>query len=216
MRYGPELAALMVDVDGVLIRDPNGRRWDTDLLADLGLNPAELDAAFFQPHFDDVVSGRADLIDRLEQVLPFIAPHISAQDLIPYWFAHDASLDEVLLADLDQARRAGVAVHLATVQEHQRAGYLWNTLGLRRHFDGLHYAADLGFRKTQREFYTTIERRTGFIPEQICLIDDRAENVAMATSAGWKAFHWSPTSHLNHVLPRFHITTAPADSDAGQ
>ncbi len=41
-----ELAALMVDVDGVVIRRPSGRRWDTDLLADLCVDPAELDAAF--------------------------------------------------------------------------------------------------------------------------------------------------------------------------
>lgn len=138
----------MVDVDGVLIRCPDGRRWDADLLADLGVDPVDLDVAFFRSHFEDVLSGRADLTDRLEQVLPSIAPHVPAQDLMDYWFAHDASLDEVLLADLDQARSAGVVVHLATVQEHQRATYLWNTLDLRRHFDGMHYAADPGFRKS--------------------------------------------------------------------
>jgi putative hydrolase of the HAD superfamily len=194
------LTALMVDVDGVLIRRLDGKRWDSDLLADLGVDPVDLDAVFFRPHFDDVLSGRADLTDRLEQVLPSIAAHVPAQDLIDYWFAHDASLDEVLLADLDQARRAGLAVHLATVQEHQRAVYLWNTLGLRRHFDGMHYAADLGARKFDSGFYTTIEYRTGFAPRQICLIDDRVENVAMAASAGWKAFHWSPSSRLDQVL----------------
>lgn len=195
-----ELTALMVDVDGVLIRHPEGQRWDSDLLADLGVDPADLDKAFFRPHFDDILSGRADLSDRLEQVLPSIAPHVPAQDLIDYWFVHDAFLDEVLLADLGRARRAGLTIHLATVQEHQRAAYLWNTIGLRRHFDGMHYAADLGFRKSDRRFYTTIERRTRFAPEQICLLDDRVENVTMAISAGWKAFHWTSSSRFEHVF----------------
>lgn len=198
-----ELAALMVDVDGVVIRRPDGQRWDSNLLADLGVDPAELDTAFFRLHFDDVLSGRADLTDRLEQVLPAIAPHVAAQDLIDYWFAHDASVDEVLLDDLDQVRRSGLAVHLATVQEHQRARNLWDTMELRRHFDAMHYAADLGFRKHHREFYRAIERRTGFTPGQICLIDDRAENVATATSAGWRAFHWNPSSRLHEVIASF-------------
>lgn len=195
-----ELAALMVDVDGVVVRHPDGRRWDADLLADVGVDPLELHRVFFEPHFEEVVSGRADLTDRLEQALTSIAPHVAAQDLIDYWFTHDAHVDETLLADLDQIRRSGLAVHLATVQEHQRARYLWDTLELRRHFDGMHYAADLGFRKHDRQFYTAIERRTGFTPGQICFIDDTEENVAAARAAGWRAFHWTPSSRLHEVI----------------
>ncbi len=83
-------------------------------------------------------------------------------------------------------------------------------MDFRRHFDGMHYAVDLGFRKHHREFYTAIERRIGFTPRQICLIDDRAENVASATSAGWSAFHWNPSSRLDEVLTGF-----KSDPDGG-
>src|SRR3546814_15982369 len=58
-----EAAALMVDVDGVLVtgRPRDGRPWATGLREDLGLDPAVLHRAFFAPHWHAVVTGRAPL-----------------------------------------------------------------------------------------------------------------------------------------------------------
>jgi len=192
--------ALMVDVDGVVVRHPDGRRWDRDMKADLGLEPADLQRVFFVPHFEDVVLGRADLHDRLAPALAEIAPHLSVETLTDYWFSKDAQLDCVLLDALADIRAKGLELHLATVQEHRRADYLWTTLGLRERFDAIHYAAAYGARKPDPAFFEAVCVRTGFAPRDVVLIDDSPANVEAALSCGWGAVLWDGTRSLVEAL----------------
>ena len=107
------------------------------------------------------------------------------------------------LEDRPVALRAdGVALHLATVQEHERAAYLWNEMGLKDRFDAIHYAADLGHAKPAPGFYAEIEARTGFAPGDIFFIDDKAENVEAARARGWRAQVWTGRERLADVLAR--------------
>jgi putative hydrolase of the HAD superfamily len=104
------------------------------------------------------------------------------------------------LADLAEVRAGGLPLHLATIQEHHRARYLWETMGLKHRFDAIHYAADLGARKPAPEFYAEVGRRTGFAPHEMRLIDDKLENIEAARAAGWSGFHWLPGSRLAEAL----------------
>lgn len=140
---------------------------------------------------DDVVLGRADLFDRLDLVLPQLGS-TSSSELVRYWFEHDAELDRRLLAELDEARVRGIAVHLVTVQEHHRARYLWETLRLCEHFDAMHYAAELGHRKSDPQFYDIVAARTGLAPAEHLLVDDTEANVDTAVAAGWQGIVWRP------------------------
>lgn len=194
------LRALMVDVDGVIVV-PRAGGWAADLEADLGLSRAALAEHFFATHWDDVVMGRAGLHERLAPVLAKIAPHLTSQQLAAYWFEKDAQLDRQLLDDLAEVRSLGLALHLATVQEHCRADHLWTTLGLRERFDAMHYAADLGCGKPDPAFFAAIETRTGLAPAEMRLIDDRLENVEAARTVGWGAVHWTGETRLRGLLP---------------
>jgi putative hydrolase of the HAD superfamily len=193
------LRALMVDVDGVVVVPPPGG-WAVTLEADLGLPPAVLQEHLFAAHWGDVILGRADLRDRLCAVLATHAPHLSAERVMAYWFEKDSLLDHVLLADLAAVRSNGLQLHLATVQEHRRADYLWTTLGLGERFDAMHYAADLGAKKPDAAFFHAIAARTGFAPAEMLLIDDKAENVEAARAAGWGGVLWTGRDRLAEVL----------------
>lgn len=190
----------MVDVDGVIVHPAYPGGWAERLEADLGVSRADLDRAFFAPHWEDVVLGRADLHDRLSPVLAEIAPHLNADQLTQYWFTLDARLDQGLLDDLARLRTRGVAMHLATVQEHRRARHLWEILGLRDRFDAMHYAADLGTAKPDPAFFRAVEVRTGLTPADLFLIDDRISNVEAARDCGWRASLWDTSSQLNRAL----------------
>jgi putative hydrolase of the HAD superfamily len=196
------MKALMVDVDGVVVVHPEPGGWATHLERDLGLSKAALQAAFFAPHFDDVIHGRAALRERLAPVLEEIAPHLSCDELCAYWFREDAHLDHGLLDQLAQQRAAGIALHLATVQEHERAAYLWETMALKDRFDAIHYAADLGHAKPAPEFYAAIEARTGYAPADIFFIDDKATNVEAARARGWNAAVWTGQDRLADLIAR--------------
>ncbi|MBA4012937.1 MAG: haloacid dehalogenase [Phenylobacterium sp.] len=196
------MKALMVDVDGVIVVHPDPGGWAVHLERDLGLSKARLQEAFFAPHFDDVVHGRAALRERLAPVLAEIAPHLSCDELCAYWFREDGYLDHDLLEQLAAVRAEGYALHLATVQEHERAAYLWNEMGLKDRFDAIHYAADLGHAKPADGFYAAIEARTGYAPGDLFFIDDRIANVQAAQARGWKAALWTGHERLADLMAR--------------
>jgi putative hydrolase of the HAD superfamily len=191
----------MVDVDGVLLVQSDVRGWSANLERDLGISPAALQEAFFRKHWEDVVHGRASLRERLGPVLEAISPRVSCDVLIEYWFRNDAHVDEALLAELALVRAGGTEVHLATVQEHERARFLWEELDFRSRFDGLHYAAALGSTKPAAAFYQSIEARTGFAPGDLFFIDDNAANVEAARMCGWRAALWTGKQSLRSLLP---------------
>lgn len=194
------IKALMVDVDGVVARRPDGTLWNRDAKAELGLDPVDFQEKFFAIHWPDVVLGKADLHDRLAPVLAEIAPHLTSQEVADYWFREDAYLDHGLLEHLAGYRDRGFELHLATVQEHYRARYLWETLGLKTQFEQIHYAADLGCKKPDAAFFQAVTARTGFKPEELVLIDDAPANVASAKACGWAAVLWTGERRLAEVL----------------
>lgn len=190
----------MVDVDGVLVVHPDERGWTANLERDLGILPSKLHAAFFEPHWDDVVHGRASLRERLAPVLQSLSPGVTCDELIEYWFSNDAHINDVLLAELESIRAEGIQVHLATVQEHERARYLWEELDFRSSFDGLHYAAELGCSKPGADFFKSIEARTGLHPQDLFLIDDKVANVEGAVMCGWAAALWTGAETLRSLV----------------
>ena len=192
--------AIMVDVDGVVVHPNDSRGWSATMEDDIGLPYEALRSEFFAPHFGDIVVGRAALRDRLAPVLARIAPGLDCDTVCEYWFSHDARLDHDLLGQLAALRADGVAVHLATVQETERAEYLWNRLGLRDHFDAMHYSAALGHAKPAPEFYSSIEDITGYVAGDLFFVDDRPANVAAARDRGWAAAVWTGRDTLADLI----------------
>ncbi len=190
----------MVDVDGVIVAHPDPKGWSVNLERDLGLKIEDLQAKFFALHFGDIIHGRAALRERLGPVLEQIAPHLTCDQLCTYWFENDSHLDHDLLDQLADLRAQGVELHLATVQEHERAAYLWETMALKERFDAIHYAAALGHAKPAPEFYAAIEARTGFAPADLFFIDDKAANVEAAQARGWRAAVWTGRERLADLL----------------
>ncbi|MBB4481002.1 HAD-IA family hydrolase [Rhizobium etli] len=199
------MKVLMVDVDGVLIhgRPADGQPLFTYLERDLGLRLDLLQQAFFQTHWSDIVIGREALEPRLSAVLAEIAPHLSAATLIDYWFENDSRLDLNLLEELAALRQSGVAVFLATNQEHRRARYLMEEAGLGAHVDDIIYSAALGHRKPSPDFFRLATARAGVPPGDIAFIDDMADNIEAARQFGWHAAQWTAGATLGGALPVF-------------
>jgi putative hydrolase of the HAD superfamily len=194
--------ALMVDVDGVLVdgRPEDGRHWQASLEEDLGFTSGALHEHFFAPHWENVILGRAGLMEQLGAALQKIAPHTSPARLVAYWFERDSRIVAPFLAELSLVRSAGIRVYLATNQEHLRAAYLMETLGLAEHVDGIFYSARLGAKKPEMEFFARVQAAVGVCGEELLLIDDSRQNVEAARKAGWQALHW--TGHASPSIVR--------------
>ncbi|UWM75555.1 HAD-IA family hydrolase [Rhizobium sp. WSM4643] len=199
------MKVLMVDVDGVLIhgRPTDGLPLFTYLERDLGLRLDLLQQEFFQTHWRDIIIGHAALEPRLAGVLAKIAPHLSAETLIDYWFENDSRLDLNLLEELAALRQSGITLLLATNQEHSRARYLMEQIGLSAHFDDIIYSAALGHSKPSPDFFRLATERAGVLPGEIAFIDDMAENIEAARQFGWNAAQWTAGATLGGTLPVF-------------
>lgn len=195
------MKALMVDVDGVLVdgRPEDGRHWQASLEADLGFTSDALHEHFFAPCWENIILGRAGLMEHLTPALQKIAPYVSPAQLDSYWFEMDSRLVSPLLAELSLVRSAGVRVYLATNQEHLRAAYLMENLGLAEHADGIFYSARLGAKKPDPEFFARVQAAVGVCGEELLLIDDSRQNIEAARQAGWQTLHWTKHSSPNIV-----------------
>lgn len=182
----------MVDVDGVVItsRPEDGPHIFSDLEA-RGLPVEKLQAEFFTPHWDAIVTGREGLMERLKPVMARIAPGITADEVVRHWFEGDANVDHEVLAALRFYRAQGRKVFLATNQEHLRAKYLMEALGLAAHVDGMLYSAALGDRKPGAAFFRLAAEGASAKPAEIAFVDDMAANVEAARKAGWAAVQWT-------------------------
>jgi putative hydrolase of the HAD superfamily len=196
---------LMVDVDGVLVhgRPADGLPLFTYLERDLGLPAPLLQQEFFKPYWVGIVAGQELIEPRLTEVLSRIAPDLSAQRLLDYWFENDSRLDRQLLDDLADLKENGTRLYLATNQEHQRAAYLRDVVGLGAHFDGMFYSAALGTRKPEGDFFRLVTEAVGAEPDDIGFIDDAEVNITAAQEFGWKALHWTPASRLSDAIDAF-------------
>ncbi len=184
---------ILFDVDGVIVhgfhaRPERRRRWDTDMLRDLGIDPARFSEAFFSGRFErDVLTGRQSLVQALSDVLPSIGFHGSPMQLVDYWLRRDSELNLPLLDLIGDLRRAGAGpIHLATNQEHLRAFHLWSGLGLSAYFDDIFYAARLGVLKPAPEFFDRIEQAIGPQIEPPLFFDDSETVVDAACAYGWE------------------------------
>lgn len=104
---------------------------------------------------------------------------------------------------MELSRRSGVALFLATNQEHRRARYLMEGAGLGAHVDGIIYSAALGHCKPSPDFFRLATERAGALPGEIGFIDDMAENIEAARQFGWSAAQWTAGARLHETLSAF-------------
>jgi putative hydrolase of the HAD superfamily len=202
------------DVDGVLIRGwhakPERRRpWDARITEDLGVDGAIVRKLLFEsntaapPAYHACAVGDHDLKDVLAKILPRAGYHGSVDAYLRYWFEHDAVVDEQVLDAVRRlGRHADVELHIATIQEHHRAAFLWNEVGFREHFRDIWYSARVGHLKYELEYFEAVNAALGIAPgERPLFFDDTEEVVAVARRAGWDAHIFDSIADL-HSHPR--------------
>ena len=198
------MKVLVLDCDGVVVRGhAEGGRWDRHLTRDLGLDPEALQNRIFKPHWKAISLGEADMMDVLKRVWPDLGCAAHPRDFVDYWFANDATLDTDVLAEVARWRAQGGKAYLGTVQEHNRARYLWDTLGLSQHFDAIHYSAALGAWKPEAAFYERLHAKLpAATPGDVIFLDDVQRNVDAANAFGWRAVQFRDVEDLRAALAR--------------
>jgi putative hydrolase of the HAD superfamily len=182
---------LALDIDGVLVHpseELDGGRWDSRMSLDLGIDPDSLRQKFFVKYWPEIIVGQRDLKQDLAAVLPDIHPQVSAEQLMAYWFEHDARVDQAV-AELVQEWRQETRGRSVAVsnQEKYRVAYLREYVGLSQLVDYIFWSGNMGVTKSDPEFYVSATNKLDVEPGQVWFFDDDIRNVEVAAAAGWNA-----------------------------
>lgn len=186
--------AVFFDVDGVLVhgyhaRPELQRHWDAQLLEDLGIDRERFRNEFiFDIFIKKVVVGEMSLIEALDRRLPSLGYRGSPMAFVNYWLSRDSELNQPLLDIIRQLKaRDDLKLYIATNQDHMRALWLYQTMGLGELFEDIFYSARAGIRKPERGFFNFIEQRIGPQNEPPLFFDDTPKVIDGARKHGWEA-----------------------------
>jgi putative hydrolase of the HAD superfamily len=178
------ITTILFDADGVLI---NGESFSTQLEKDYGISSQQT-TPFFSSEFPSCLIGEADLKQKLEPYLKQWGWQKSAEELLQYWFEVEHSLDEELIAYIQNLRARGIKCIVATNQEKYRAEYMLDKMGFKNSFDDLYASAHLGSKKPDEEFFERILKKIGNPKKnEVLFWDDATSNIKAAKSVGINA-----------------------------
>ncbi len=186
--------AIVFDVDGVLVHSYHSRphlqtTWDEKLLIKLGIEPARFrDEFIFDIFIKKVVIGQMPLVEALDRRLPSLGYKGSSMAFAQIWMGHHSEVDHALF-DLVKRLQAlpDIRLFIATNQDHMRAQWLWQTIGLGALFEDMFYSARVGVMKPHRAFFDFAETRMGPLSEPPLFFDDTPKVVDGARLHGWDA-----------------------------
>ncbi|MEY2473730.1 MAG: putative hydrolase of the superfamily [Actinomycetota bacterium] len=191
---------IALDVDGVLIDPTRGGagHWLEVVGPRFGVTADDM-APFFRGAFRDVTSGRRTVEDALAD--HFASRGVDHLAFLDAWLDEDAHPnDEVVKAAEEWARR-GVAIVLATTQEHRRVDRLRALFGDRLQLADVLYSADLGAAKPDPEFFRRADARLG--GRRVVFVDDMVANVEAARVHGWTAVHYPAERNWRDVVDSY-------------
>lgn len=181
----------LFDIDGVLCKSDyftNQYSKDFDV-------PKEQFDSFFESEFNSTLSGESDLKS-------ILIPHLtrwkwtqSVDDFLNYWFQYDIQIDADLILIISKLRKLGYKTGIASQQEKYRKNELLKVL--KNHFDTFFFSCDLGFLKSQNEFYFQIKE---LHKEEIFFWDDTPTNIELANQNGINSYLYNSNEDLEHQL----------------
>ena len=202
-----------LDVDGVLLDSERGGAggWQLAVADRFGIDPSDLQRSFFDQSWSRVIVGRLSIEDALGAALAQNAWAVSVEDLLRCWFEQDFSP----VADVVSAARSwsdlGARLALVTNQEHRRAAYVQERLGALLPIDRMVYSADVGYVKSQPEFFAVATRTLTSTDDgrPIVFVDDTLAHVEVARGAGWIGVHYEAGAWPGNMEDALRMATAP-------
>lgn len=179
------IKAALFDLDGIVI--VGRKRFFSERLAEEHNIPLDDVMEFFLNDLKPCSMGKADLKEA-------IAPYLSkwnwqgtVDDLLEYWFTSENTKNEEVLTIVKQLRNSGVKCYIASRQEKYRIQYLEEVVGLKEYFDGTFVTCNVGFDKSEPEFFEHVMKELSLRPEEILFFDDTQKNVDTAGAMGISA-----------------------------
>ena len=189
----PGARAVVFDIDGVLVHGyharPDLHEGFDDKLRDLGINADRFQREFIHDIFmKRVLIGEVPMVEALDRRLKAFGYKGSTMTVLDLWMSHDCFPNVPMIETVRKLKAdPDVRLYLATNQDHSRAQFLWQSLGLRDIFEDMFYSARFGRTKAHKKFYEMAEERMPSSNIPPLFFDDTSKVVDAARKHGWEA-----------------------------
>jgi len=177
-----KITEVLFDADGVVIKN-RGRFFSEKYAEEYGV-PLDQVAAFFKQEYGKCARGQADLKEVLPQYLNRWGWEGTINTFLNYWFESERDLEARILACVDDLRSRGIRCSIVSDQEKYRAEYLMTETDLGKHFDRAFFSMDLGFKKSEVEFFSKVLGQLKTESELVMYWDDDSKNIDVAKQIG--------------------------------
>ena len=189
---------VLFDADGVVVKS-RGQFFSQRLAQRQGLTPEEV-LPFFKGDYQLCAIGKANLREVLPQYFAKWKWNGTIDELLQFWFEAERDLDEEVMTIINDLRKRGIRVGLATDNEELRGKYLLEEVGLADKFDDVFISCRMGVKKSNPDFFTQVIKSTGFEPREIQYWDDDQKNVDIAKKLGIDAVLFTDAAKIREKL----------------
>ena len=185
--------AVIFDVDGVLVHGyharPDLHETFDDKLRGLGINADRFQRKFIHDIFmKRVLIGEVPMVEALDRRLRAFGYKGSTMTVLDLWMSHDCFPNSTMIETVQKLKgHPEIRLYLATNQDHSRAQFLWQSLGLKDIFEDMFYSARFGRTKAHKKFYEMAEERMPSSELPPLFFDDTPKVVDAARKHGWEA-----------------------------
>ncbi len=170
---------ILFDVDQVLV-NASGKYFSLHLQEDFGIS-TEITRDFFLTEHQDCIIGKKDLKEVLPKYMKKWGWKGTIDELLSYWFKSEHIVNDDLVKEIDAYKEKDLKIYLATNQDTHRMKYILNEMGLGKFIDGAFVSSQIGYKKPQPEYFSTVLSKLNlYKPNEILFWDDNLENVEAA------------------------------------
>jgi|SaaInlV_200m_DNA_2_1039689.scaffolds.fasta_scaffold15474_3 putative hydrolase of the HAD superfamily len=176
-----EIRAILFDADGVIQLPSTG--WRDSLCEICGdkYNPSDFIKKIFIIE-EPCLKGIKSFPENVSETFNKMGIESKLNSFLVVWTAIESN--KTIITEIRNIRKQGVVVALASNQEKFRAEYMNNNLGYEKIFDYSFYSYEMGFIKSEKEYFENVLTILDIDAHEILFFDDSKENIESATNLG--------------------------------
>lgn len=198
------MKALVFDIDGVLLDHEydKGHNWLDEIENDLMISRDLIEKI----HKDSQQWKQLSLgNDNIEKYFDsFVAENnitrVSAMQLINYFINRDTKSRNYMLEEVKKLKNKNYKLYIGTHQVPEKGQRLWFIESFSDYFLDMFTSYNIGYMKSEVEFFNEVSERIGIEKSETILIDDKQKNVDTAISAGWQGYLYESFDKIKSEL----------------
>lgn len=186
------MKALIFDIDGVLLdhEDQNGHKWLDKIENDLMISKDLIEQIHKDSRQWKLLSLGQYQVEKYfdEFIEKNNISRISSKQLLHYFIKNDTFSRDYMFEEIKNLKEKHYQLYIATHQVPEKGQRLWFIENFNKYFIEMFTSYDIGYLKTDVEFFDKISEKIQIDKKDTILIDDKKSNVDTAIKAGWQGY----------------------------